>query len=280
MSVRPVAEMIQAIRGTGRVGARTAEELRLLSEGSRGLKMTEWETALASSRSGLQRAGRQTELVEAEAGAAEGKELFSKQVAGKIDAAAAAKEMEAAEKGMWEKTKDFAKVLAVEALKGFAMGLGMEGAMTVWHAVMENLTGSEKDDFKRKMDACDNANKVVSKIMEEWNTWLMTHFGDRDTFGTLKAGSSVTVSKFQVFQASKGALVKIQVDEVVPALGTASRAINSLGLTPLIEKLKKLCTEMLKVSDAIKNDYPEMQAKELKDHKEEIQGVLKALEAA
>jgi hypothetical protein len=83
-----------------------------------------------------------------------------------------------------------------------------------------------------------------------------------------------------VFQAAKSDLVKFQTEEVAPALTTAARAVNVLGFTPLIEKLEELCNKILEVSNAIASDYAEMRAKDLQDHKTEIEGVLKTLKAA
>jgi len=256
-----------------------AVEIEEVAQGARGLKMAEWEAAAAESRGGLRSAGREAEAAEAEAGAKSANELFSKEMAGEVSAEAAATEMKAAELGMWSKAKDFGKVLAMELLKGAALGLGMEAGMAAWHAVLDKLMGSEKDAFKGKMDACDGAYKTLQPVLTDWNAWLTTHYPDRDSFGTIHAGS-VTISKFQVFQAAKSDLVKFQTDEVAPALTTATRTVNALGFTPLIEKLKMLCDKMLEVSNAIATDYAEMVAKELKDHKTEIEGVLSTLKAA
>jgi len=277
--VARVAEMIQELRGAARAGSRSAAELEEIAQGARGLRMTEWEAGLAQSRSGLQRVGREAEMVEVEAGANEARGLFDRRVAGQIAEEQVVREMEVAQRGMWDKTKDFAKVLGIEVMKGFAMGLGFEIAITAWHAIVEKLSGNDKENFQRKIDACDNANKVLPKILDDWNTWLTTHFAERDTFGTIEV-SSITISKFQTFQASKSSLVTIQTEEVIPALTIAARSINALGLTPLIEKLQKMSEHMLKIAKAITNDYQAMQAKQLQDHTSEIQGVLDKLKAA
>jgi hypothetical protein len=83
-----------------------------------------------------------------------------------------------------------------------------------------------------------------------------------------------------MFQATKSDLVKFQTDEVAPTLTTAIRAVNTLGFTPPIEKLEARCEKMLGVSCAITSNYAEIRAKELKDHKAEIKGVLQTRKSA
>ncbi|CAH0025623.1 unnamed protein product [Clonostachys rhizophaga] len=153
---------------------------------------------------------------------------------------------------------------AAEAdMKAAELGLGMEAGMAAWHAIWDKLVGSEKDAFKRKMDACDGAYKTLQPVLTDWNTWLMTHCPDCQSFGTTRAGG-VTISMFQAF-------------EVAPALTTATRTVNAPGLSPLTEKLEELCNKMLQESNAIASDFTEMRAKDLKDHKAELEGVLKTL---
>ncbi|KAK7216001.1 hypothetical protein V2G26_004004 [Clonostachys chloroleuca] len=132
----------------------------------------------------------------------------------------------------------------------FVIAEGLLGSIVLYCTPIGDGEYAEAKDFGKRGghlqaqdDACDGAYKKLQPVLTNWDACLTTHYLDRQSFGTIRAGG-VTISKFQA-------------DEIAPALTTATRAVNALGFTPLIEKLEELCNKMLEASNAIVIDYTE-----------------------
>lgn len=151
----------------------------------------------------------------------------------------------------WESRKSFGKWVGTEIGKGALFVVGMKVVEAAFEQFAKPKDG--KKPSKEAKEAADMAKKstaamkIVKKVLEAWNKWLVHNYLKRKSFGSVKA-EGVNVWHYQVFQSQVADLNDIRNGAVTKAATKAAKSKEISDIKSLVKKEQKLVKEMKTVS--------------------------------
>lgn len=152
----------------------------------------------------------------------------------------------------WESRKKFGKWVGTEIAKGALFVVGMKVVEAAFQAAAQPVNG--KQPSKEAQDALNMAKnstaamKIVKKVLEAWNKWLVHNYLKRKTFGSAIA-EGVKMWHYQVFQSQVADLNDTRNGVVTKAATKASKSKSLADIKTLVTQEQKLIKEMKKVSN-------------------------------